>query len=76
MNLRDAIFKKFSEIPQGEAFDIHQKVKPENRTAFIETVKELIQEDLMPLHYLEFSCDYSQLKKKPKIFSNNSPSRS
>ena len=66
MNLRDAIFTKMLELPVGEIYDIHQKVKPENRPVFVETVKQLIDEDLMPDHFLEFSDDYTLLKKKPK----------
>lgn len=67
MNLRDAIFTKMLELPVGQVYDIHEKVKPENRKVFIETSKQLIDEDLMPEHYMEFSDDYSQLKKKLKI---------
>ena len=71
MNLRDAIFTKMLELPVGQVYDIHQKVKPENRAVFIETSKQLIDEDLMPDHFMEFSDDYSMLKKKVKIRSNN-----
>jgi len=66
MNLRDAIFTKLLQLPIGEVYDIHQKVKPENRKTFIDEVKQLIDEDLMPNHYIEFSDDYSMLKKKAK----------
>lgn len=66
MNLRDAIFTKMLELPVGQVYDINEKVKPENRKVFIETSKQLIDEDLMPDHFMEFSDDYSQLKKKLK----------
>jgi len=66
MKLRDAIFKKFVELPVGEPYKIQEKVSPENQQLFIETSKQLIDEDLLPDHYLEFSDDYSQIKKKLK----------
>ncbi len=63
---RDKVFYKFQSMGEGEVFDLHIHVSPENFGTFIATSKQLIDEDLMPDHYMEFSDDYSQIKKKAK----------
>ena len=46
-------------------FDIESRVTPENRDKFIQTVKNYIDANYhRSTHYIEFSNDYKQLKKK------------
>lgn len=65
---RDKVFYKFQTMQENEVFDLHIHVSPENYGTFIETSKQLIDEDLMPEHYMEFSDDYSRIKKKAKQY--------
>lgn len=64
---REKVFGKFYAMATGNVIILSEIVSPENLSIFIQTSKQLIDEDLMPDHYMEFSDDYSQLKKKPKI---------
>lgn len=54
------------EMKDGDVFMINQKVHPDNRVKFIETVKLFIECDYgrhLGGYYIEFSNDYSKIKK-------------
>jgi len=67
---REKVFGKFYSMATGEVLTLSETVSPETMSDFIQTTKQLIDEDLMPDHYMEFSDDYSQIKKKAKIRTN------
>jgi len=67
---REKVFGKFYSMATGEVLTLSETVSPETMSDFIQTSKQLIDEDLMPDHYMEFSDDYSQIKKKAKIRTN------
>lgn len=67
---REKVFGKFYSMATGEVLTLSEMVSPETMSDFIQTSKQLIDEDLMPDHYMEFSDDYSQIKKKAKIRTN------
>jgi len=73
---QDIVYNIFSEMKENEVLDYSKIVSPENTSKFIQVAKDFILLDPLPNHFMEFADDYSTLKKKPKIFSNNSPSRS
>lgn len=64
---REKVFGKFYSMVTGEVLTLSEMVSPETMSDFIQTSKQLINEDLMPDHYMEFSDDYSQIKKKAKL---------
>lgn len=64
---RDKVFGKFYSMATGEVLTLSEMVSPETMSDFIQTSKQLIDEDLMQDHYMEFSDDYSQIKKKAKL---------
>jgi hypothetical protein len=68
MEYRDRVFLQFLTMEVGEEFDLVANVNSKNMDLFIETCKQLIDEDLMPLHYILFSDNYTSMKKKLKIF--------
>ncbi len=68
---REKVFGKFYSMATGEVLALSEMVSPETMSDFIQTSKQLIDEDLMPDHYMEFSCDYSQIKKKAKMPLHN-----
>lgn len=64
---REKVFGKFYSMATGEVLTLSEAVSPETMSDFIQTSKQLIDEDLMSDHYMEFSDDYSQIKKKVKL---------
>jgi hypothetical protein len=68
---QDIVFNIFSEMKENEILDYQKIVSPENTSKFIQVAKDFIKLDPLPYHYLEFSDDYSLLKKKAKVFSPN-----
>lgn len=55
-----------NQMQPGSEFVLIEKVRPENRVAFIETVKLFIDCDYgrhLGGFYIEFSNDYSKIKK-------------
>jgi hypothetical protein len=68
---QDIVFNIFSEMKENEILDYQKIVSPENTSKFIQVAKDFIKLDPLPDHYLEFSDDYSLLKKKPKVSSPN-----
>lgn len=57
----DKVFKKLFEL-DGELI-IKDSVKPENRAQFIDCVKCFIRIDPSDKFYIEFSSDYTTLRK-------------
>lgn len=60
------VFKLIIDLKAGETFSINEKVHPKNRVRFIETVKLFIECDYgrhLGNYYVEFSNDYSKIKK-------------
>lgn len=68
MEYRDRVFLQFLTMEEGEEFDLIANVNSKNMELFIATCKQLIDEDLMPLHYMLFNDQYTSMKKKPKVF--------
>lgn len=68
MEYRDRVFLQFLTMEEGEEFDLIANVNSKNMELFIATCKQLIDEDLMPLHQIEFNDAYTKIKKKPKVF--------
>jgi len=68
MEYRDRVFLQFLTMEVGEEFDLSVNVNPKNMELFVDTCKQLIDEDLMPLHQIEFNDAYTIIKKKPKVF--------
>jgi len=68
MEYRDRVFLQFLTMEVGEEFDLIANVNSKNMELFIETCKQLIKEDLMPLYYMLFNDNYTSIKKKLKVF--------
>jgi len=68
MEFRDRVFLQFLTMKEGEEFDLIANVNSKNMELFIATCKQLIDEDLMPLHYMLFNDQYTNMKKKLKVF--------
>lgn len=49
-----------------EPLIISERVRPERREIFITHTKEFIDWDMSPDYYLEFSNDYTTIKKQKK----------
>lgn len=61
------VFKLIIEMQPGAHFSIIEKVHPDNRVLFIETVKLFIECDYgrhLGGYYIEFSSDYEQIRKQ------------
>lgn len=69
---QDMVFEIFSNMTETEIMTIEKVVSPENISKFIQVAKDFIKLDPLPHHYMEFSDDYSMIKKKVKVFSPNS----
>lgn len=55
-----------NEMKPGDVFIINQKVHPDNRVRFIETVKLFIECDYgrhLGGYFIEFSSDYDKIRK-------------
>ena len=68
MEFRDRVFLQFLTMKEGEEFDLIANVNSKNMELFITTCKQLIDEDLMEFHQIEFNDAYTKIKKKPKVF--------
>lgn len=59
----DKVYAFLLKFQRGDIFIIEEKVKPENRQAFISAVKRYIDDQTDMDNQVEFNNDYTKLRK-------------